>query len=58
MRRLLEELKIDLKFIGSHSLQPRWYKILRVLLLVGLLVGYWFLFGPKRAVVFLAVSSS
>src|SRR3989304_3220963 len=54
MSRLLEGLKIDLKFIGSHSLQPRWYKLLKVLLLVGFLVGYGLLFGLRRTIIFLA----
>src|SRR4030042_6007464 len=54
MSRLLEGLKIDLKFIGSHSLQPRWYKLLKVLLLVGFLVGFGLLFGLRRTIIFLA----
>ena len=55
MSKFLEELKIDLRFVGSHTLQPRWYKLLKVFLLAGSLVGYWFLFGPMKTMVFLAV---
>jgi hypothetical protein len=28
MTKFLEGLKVDLKFVGSHTLQPRWYKLL------------------------------
>jgi protein-S-isoprenylcysteine O-methyltransferase Ste14 len=52
---LLEEIKYDLNFIKSHTLQPKWYKFLKVLILVGFLVGYWILFGFAKTIVFLAV---
>ena len=55
MSRLLEELKIDLKFVGSHTLQPRWFKLLKVALLAGFAVGYSLLFGAMKTLVFLAV---
>ena len=55
MSKFLEELKIDLRFVGSHTLQPRWYKLLKVALLAGFAVGYWLLFGVMKTVVFLAV---
>jgi hypothetical protein len=55
MAKLLDELKIDLKFVGSHTVQPRWYKIFKILLLAGFLVGYWLVFGPMKTVVFVAV---
>jgi hypothetical protein len=55
MSRLLEELKIDLKFVGSHTVQPRWYKVLKIFLLVGFLVGYGLLFGARKTLVFLGV---
>ena len=55
MNKLLEEIKTDVNFIRSHSLQPTWYKFLKVFILVGFLAGYWYLFGPVRTAVFLAV---
>jgi len=55
MARLLDEITHDLSFIRSHTLQPRWYKLLKVLVLVGFLVGYGILFGLAKTVVFLAV---
>lgn len=54
MAGLLHGIGDDLRFIRSHSLQPRWYKALKVLILLGFLLGYWSLFGLKRTAVFLA----
>ena len=53
--KLLEEIKYDLDFIRSHSLQPKWYKFLKVFILVGFLVGYWLLFGFTKTIVFFAI---
>ena len=54
MTRLLDEIKVDLDFIRSHSLQPKWYKVLKVFILLGFLVGYYSLFGILKSVVFFA----
>ena len=37
MPKLIEAIISDLKFIRSHTLQPKWYKILKVFLLLVLL---------------------
>jgi len=55
MARLLKEIKHDISFIRSHALQPRWYKLLKILILTGYLVGYGFLFGLAKTAVFLSV---
>jgi len=54
MARLLKEIKDDLSFIKSHTLQPQWYKVLKVFILVGFLAGYYYLFGLTKTVIFLA----
>ena len=54
MTHLLEEIKLDVSFVKSHSLQPKWYKALKVVILVGFLVGYGYLFGLVRTAVFCA----
>ena len=53
MTKLLEEIKVDLSFIKSHSLQPKWYKFLKILILVGFLVGYGYLYSFIKTVIFL-----
>jgi hypothetical protein len=55
MTRLRKELQQDLSFIKSHSLQPQWYKVLKIFIIVGFLAGYSYLFGFVRTVVFFAV---
>ena len=55
MTRLLQEIKEDVKFIKSHSLQPPWYKALKIFILAGFLAGYYYLFGFVRTAVFFAV---
>ena len=52
MSNLLNEIKHDLNFLKSHTLQPKWFKILKVFILIGFLVGYYFLFGLTATVLF------
>ena len=53
MSNLLDEIKVDVNFVRSHTLQPKWYKALKVVLLVGFLAGYGHLFGLARMAAFL-----
>ena len=53
MRHLLEEIKYDLHFLRSHRLQPQWFKIFKVFILIGFSVGYYFLFGWRATVLLL-----
>ena len=55
MARLLKEVLYDLRFIQSHTLQPKWWKVLKVFVLVGFLAGYYGLFGLAKTLVFLAL---
>jgi fatty acid desaturase len=45
MSKLIDEIKYDLSFLKSHTLQPKWFKILKVFILFGFLTGYVLLFG-------------
>lgn len=55
MAKLLKEIKDDLSFIKSHTLQPQWYKVLKIFILVGFLAGYNYLFGFMKTMIFFAV---
>jgi hypothetical protein len=55
MNKLFGELKVDFDFVKSHTLQPRWYKFLKVFLLVGFLVCYYLLFGSTKTIIFLTI---
>ena len=51
MVKLLKEIIYDARFIRDHELQPAWYKILKVFLVLGLLGLYnWIAGGLKTAV--------
>ena len=54
LAKLFDEIRYDFNFVISHTLQPQWYKILKVFILVGFLAGYSFLFGPTKTLLFLA----
>jgi hypothetical protein len=54
MTKLLDEIKYDLDYLKSHSLQPRWFKILKVFILLGFLIGYFYLFGFIATLLFFA----
>lgn len=55
MPNLLKEVKDDVDFVKSHTLQPKWYKYGKIFILLGVLVGYYALFGLSKTAVFLGV---
>jgi hypothetical protein len=55
MKKVTNELKVDLNFLKSHTLQPKWYKVFKVFLLLGFLAGYYLWFGWMKTVVFFGV---
>ena len=52
MKKLWSEIKYDAGFIRGHTLQPQWYKVLKVFLLLGLVGGYTALFGGRKTLIF------
>ncbi len=52
MSNLLNQIKHDLEFLKSHTLQPKWFKVLKVFILMGFLAGYYFLFGLAATILF------
>jgi hypothetical protein len=55
MSKVINEIKHDLSFIKSHTLQPKWYKVLKIFIVLGFLVGYFYLFGMLKTILFFAV---
>ena len=53
--KLLKEINDDLSFIKSHTLQPQWYKVLKIFIILGVLAGYYYLFGAIITVIFFVV---
>jgi len=54
LKRLLDGIQYDARFIRGHEVQPRWYKILKSFLLVAVLVGSLLWFGWKPTLTFFA----
>jgi hypothetical protein len=52
VRKLFEGITSDVRFIRDHELQPGWYKILKFFLLLGMMIGYYLIFGPAKTLVF------
>jgi hypothetical protein len=50
-----DEIKYDLAFLKSHTLQPKWFKVTKVFILLGVLGGYFWLFGLAKAAIFLGM---
>jgi hypothetical protein len=55
MAKLAKEIKDDVSFIRTHTLQPAWYKFLKIFILLGVLGVYWWLWGFTRTLVFLLI---
>jgi hypothetical protein len=55
MKNIINEIFYDVKFIQSHRLQPTWYKALKIFILLGVICGYVFLFGWRKAILFAVV---
>jgi hypothetical protein len=53
MKKTIEEIVYDVKYIRDHKLQPQWFKIAKIFILLGAIGGYAYLFGWKKAVIFL-----
>jgi hypothetical protein len=52
--KLMDEIRYDLQFLKSHTLQPKWWKVAKVFVLLGFLAGHYVVFGLARTAVFLA----
>ncbi|MBI9050886.1 MAG: hypothetical protein JEZ00_15805 [Anaerolineaceae bacterium] len=52
MASWIAEILLDLRFIKNHTLQPGWYKILKVFILFGFLTAYTLIFGWQRCLYF------
>ena len=53
MQKIVNEVKDDVGFIRTHTLQPTWYKVLKIFILLCVLVAYWLLWGFPRTLLFL-----
>jgi hypothetical protein len=55
MSKVINEIKDDLSFIKSHTLQPQWYKVFKIFMILGFLAGYFYLFGILKTILFFVI---
>jgi uncharacterized membrane protein YfcA len=53
MGMIWDEIKYDLEFLRGHTLQPKWFKVLKVFILLGVFAGYYALFGLPATILFI-----
>ena len=49
----MNEIQDDAQFIKQHTLQPGWFKVAKIFILLGFLAGYAFLFNWRKMLIFL-----
>lgn len=54
LEKLIDGIKYDAAFLKGHTLQPAWYKIFKVFIVIGFLAFYWVVFGLVKTVIFFA----
>ncbi len=55
MKKPVEEIAYDIRYIKNHTLQPRWFKVTKIFILVGAVGGYAYLFGWKKTIIFVLI---
>jgi Ca2+-dependent lipid-binding protein len=55
MKNLFKEIAYDAEFVKGHKLQPAWFKVLKIFILLAVVVGFVLLFGWRRTLVFAVV---
>ena len=53
MPNLLNEVKDDAQFVKGHTLQPKWFKAVKIFILLGFLASYILLLGWRKMLIFL-----
>jgi hypothetical protein len=51
---IIEEIKKDINFLREHTLQPKWWKIVKVFILVGGFLLVYFIFGVSKAIIWIS----
>jgi hypothetical protein len=55
MKKTIEEIADDMEYIKGHELQPKWFKIAKIFILLGAIGGYNYLFGWRKTLVFVLI---
>lgn len=52
---IVNEIKKDFDFIKNHTLQPSWFKIAKVFLLLGILLVLFFILGFVKTIIWFSL---
>lgn len=55
MSRLFKEIAYDAKFLQGHKLQPAWWKVVKIFILLGVIAAFVWFFGWLSALMFAVV---
>ena len=54
LEKLIGGIKYDAAFLKGHTLQPAWYKLFKIFIIIGFLALYWIVFGFTKTIIFFA----
>jgi hypothetical protein len=55
LKKLFDGIRYDANYVKDHTLQPAWYKVFKIFLILGILAIYWLLFGLIKTILFFFV---
>jgi len=52
---IIKEIKKDINFIKKHTLQPAWWKITKIFVLLGSLMIIFYIFGIVKTIIWFSI---
>jgi hypothetical protein len=52
---IIKEIKNDINFLKKHTLQPAWWKITKIFVLLGSLIIIFFIFGILKTIIWFSI---
>jgi len=52
---IIKEIKKDINFIKKHNLQPAWWKITKIFVLLGSLITIFYIFGILKTMIWFSI---
>jgi hypothetical protein len=52
---VIKEIREDINFIKTHTLQPKWWKILKIFILLGVMLGILLFFGFLKMIIWTSI---
>ena len=52
---IIKEIKKDINFIKKHTLQPAWWKITKIFMLLGSLTIIFYIFGILKTIIWFSI---